>query len=139
MNRADRRAQWRSQNRARLIGVTPNDCRGGTPWPPPFSRMEPVANVGRPRSAAPTVAREISLHIDELVLHGFPMQARHSIGDATQLELTRLLSAGGLPEFVSDTSKSDAIDGGSFHVTPHAKPNAVGSLIAKAVYGGRRR
>jgi hypothetical protein len=67
------------------------------------------------------------------------MQARHSIGDATQLELTRLLSAGGLPEFITNRQQEDAIDGGSVHVTPHTKPNAVGSLIAKAVYGGRRR
>ena len=107
MNRADRRAQLRNQNRARLSGVAPN--------------------------------RAIALHINELVLHGFPTQTRHVVGDATQLELTRLLSAEGLPGFVSDATKSDAIDGGSFHVSPQAKPNAVGGLIAKAVYGGRRR
>jgi hypothetical protein len=75
------------------------------------------------------------LHIHELVLHGFPVQGRHAVGDAVQAELTRMLSTRGLPEFVT----SDVLDGGSFHVTPHAKPNAVGGLIAKAVYGGRRR
>ena len=107
MNRADRRAQMRNQNRARLSGVTPN--------------------------------RAIALRIEELVLHGFPMQGRHAVGDATQQELTRLLSAGGLPEFVTNRQQEEAIDGGSFHVTPQAKPNVVGSLIAKAVYGGRRR
>lgn len=101
MNRAERRAQWRDQNRARA--------------------------ASKPSS--------IALHIEELVLHGFPMQGRHAIGDAMQAELTRMLSSNGLPGFVT----SDRIDGGSFHVTPQAKPNAVGSLIAKAVYGGRRR
>jgi hypothetical protein len=67
------------------------------------------------------------------------MQMRHAVGDAMQAQLTRMLSSTGLPDFVTNASKSDAIDGGSVHVTPHTKPNAVGSLIAKAVYGGRRR
>jgi len=52
-----------------------------------------------------------------------------------QAELTRMLSTTGLPNYVT----SDTIDGGSFHVAPQAKPNAVGGLIAKAIYGGRRR
>ena len=107
MNRAERRAQLRDQNRARLAGATPN--------------------------------RAIALHIQELVLHGFPLQARHAIGDATQQELTRLLNSTGLPDFVTEARHSDAIDGGSFHVAPQAKPNAIGGLVAKAVYGGRRR
>ena len=103
MNRADRRAQLRNQNRARLSGAAPN--------------------------------RAIALHINELVLHGFPVQGRHAVGDAVQAELTRMLSTTGLPNYVT----SDTIDGGSFHVAPRAKPNAVGGLIAKAIYGGRRR
>jgi hypothetical protein len=107
VNRAERRAQLRDQNRARLSGAAPN--------------------------------RVIALHIHELVLHGFPMQTRHAIGDATQQELTRLLNSTGLPDFVTGARHSDAIDGGSFHITPQVKPNAVGSLIAKAVYGGRLR
>jgi hypothetical protein len=110
MNRAERRAQLRGQNRARLSGV-----------------------------ARESHNKSISLHINELVLHGFPMETRHAVGDATQLELTRLLSARGLPEFVTSRQQEAAIDGGSFNVTPQAKPNVVGSLIAKAVYGGRRR
>ena len=132
MNRADRRAQFRSRF-----------CRGGTPWPPPV-RNTPSSPEGRPRSAAPTIVRQgsnrsIALHIGELVLHGFPVQGRHAVGDAVQAELTRMLSTGGLPEFVANVGQTDALDGGSFRITPHAKPNAVGSLIAKAVYGGRRR
>jgi len=107
VNRADRRAHLRNQNRARLSGVAPN--------------------------------RAIALHINELVLHGFPLQGRHAVGDAVQAELTRMLSRTGLPDFVANVGQTDALDGGSFHVTPQAKPNAVGGLIAKAVYGGRRR
>lgn len=83
--------------------------------------------------------RVVTLHINELVLHGFPLQIRHAVGDATQSELTRLLTSTGLPEFVQTRSNSDAIDGGSFNLTPATRPHAVGSLIANAVYGGQKR
>lgn len=107
MNRSERRAQLRNQNRSRLSGAASS--------------------------------RAIALHINELVLHGFPVQRRYSVGDATQLELTRLLGSNGLPDFMTDARHSDAVDGGTFHVSPQTKPNIVGSLIAKAVYGGRWR
>src|SRR5215203_5772970 len=87
-------------------------------------------NDARPAS------RVVSLHINELVLHGFPLKIRHAVGDATQSELSRLLTSTGLPEFVQARSNSDAIDGGSFNLTPATRPHAVGSLIANAVYGG---
>ena len=110
MNRSERRAQMRQQNRAR--SSAPNEAR-------PTNRV-------------------IALHINELVLHGFPLKSRHAVGDATQLELTRLLSTG-LPEFVKTQSDSNAIDGGSFNLTPATKPHVVGNLIANAVYGGQKR
>jgi hypothetical protein len=53
-----------------------------------------------------------------------------------QAELVRLLNTK-LPEFVK--TSSGTIDGGTFNVTPNTKPNAIGKLIANAVYGGRRR
>jgi len=61
------------------------------------------------------------------------------VGDGAQLELTRLLNATGLPEFVTNVREADAIDGGTFRVTLQTKPNQIGKLIAKAVYGGRWR
>lgn len=115
MNRSERRAHWRQQNRTRIAASSPlrNDTR--------------------------STNRAITLHINELVLHGFPLKARHAIGDATQSELARLVSATGLPQFVKTQGYSDAVDGGSFKLTPTTKPTAVGSLIANAVYGGQRR
>lgn len=113
MNRSERRAQWRQQHRARLNTSARTDVR--------------PAN------------RSVSLHINELVLHGFPLKIRHAVGDATQSELARLLTATGLPQFVQTRSNSDAIDGGSFKLTPATRPNVVGSLIANAVYGGQKR
>jgi len=91
MNRSERRAQWRQQHRARLNTPARHDAH------PPN--------------------REVTLHINELVLHGFPLQIRHAVGDATQSELTRLLTSTGLPQFVQARGNADAIDGGSFNLT----------------------
>lgn len=110
MNRAERRAQMRQRNRAA------------------HAVPRAVPHAGSNRSVA--------LHIEELVLHGFPVQGRHAVGDAAQAELARLLNTK-LPEFVK--TSSDAIDGGTFNVTQQTKPNQLGRLIANAVYGGRGR
>ena len=120
MNRAQRRAQMRARNRA-------SSSAGGGP-----------------RNAAPTVppsasSKSIALHIDELVLHGFPVPGRHAVGDGAQLELTRLLNTRGLPKFVTSADQSQSIDGGTFHANSQTKPDQLGKLIAKAVYGGRWR
>ena len=80
----------------------------------------------------------MSLHIEELVLHGFPQPTRCSIGEATQMELGRLLNAG-LPDFVKSPRRANSIDGGAIQLTRATKPAAIGNLIAKAVYGGRWR
>ncbi len=83
-------------------------------------------------------SRSVSLHIDELVLHGFPRTTRYAIGEATQAELGRLFHSG-LPDFAKNPRSADAIDGGAIHVTQATQPVAIGNLIANAVYGGRRR
>jgi len=98
-----------------------------------MNRAERRAQM-RERIRAPKTS-SIALHIDELVLHGFPVRGRHVVGDAVQAELVRLLHTS-LPQFVTNAKKSGAIDGGSFNATPQTKPNAIGKLIANAVYGG---
>jgi hypothetical protein len=112
MNRGQRRAQWLTRNRMRSKGLTDhgNMQHGNT---------------------------KVSLHIAELVLHGFPLTSRHSIGDATQQELLRLITNRGLPLRGAQGDLS-RIDGGSFPATPATKPDAIGRLIAQAIHGGRR-
>lgn len=111
MNRAERRAQLRAQNRVR--------------------------SSAPPRSAAPN--RLLKFHIDELVLHGFPLKTRHAVSEATQMELTRLLTSSGLPEFIKNPLHSDRLEGGNFNVSSTTRPQVIGSLIANAVYGGQWR
>ncbi|HEY2800175.1 MAG TPA: hypothetical protein VGI85_06250 [Chthoniobacterales bacterium] len=75
--------------------------------------------------------REIEVHIEELVLHGFDPRSRWAIGDALQNELRGLLSAQGLP---AAWQKSRAkLDAGSVRLT---NPGTAGKQIASAVYRG---
>ena len=115
MNRGQRRASWLVQHRneigaARAAPGSFLNARGGS--------------LGQ-------------VHIEELVLHGFPTASGHSIGDATQQELMRMLTARGLPaQMTQDTTHVSA---SSFQLPPGAKPGAIGALVAKAVYGGSKR
>lgn len=77
--------------------------------------------------------RQIEVHIEELVLHGFDPSMRRRIGDAVESELRGLLTERGLPavwERSAETIEADGID--SVVLT---KPGAAGEQIARAVYG----
>src|SRR5438874_12999598 len=84
MNRGQRRARWLAQHRymTRTTPVAPHL----------------IANEQTAASASITRAPSAGkIHIEELVLHGFPTASAHAIGEATQQELTRVLTVRGLP------------------------------------------
>jgi hypothetical protein len=81
----------------------------------------------------------MQLRIDELVLHGFPASARHGISEATRQELTRLLTERGVPEVMNEPVATARVDAGSFRMAKGAGPNAIGALVADAVYGGLKQ
>ncbi len=74
----------------------------------------------------------IRVHIEELVLHGFPASDRYRIAETVSSELQRLVVEGGLPEHVPG---GDVIRAGSVDV----KPATVGTQIAAAIYQGLSR
>jgi len=82
----------------------------------------------------------IKLHIEELVLHGFAPGDRHTIADSVERELSHLLATQfaeqGIQSSLTHNAEHARLDAGSFHVTPNAKPNAIGTQIAQAVHGG---
>ncbi len=84
-------------------------------------------------------ASDVELHIEELLLHGFPPSARHRIGDALAQELTRLLAEEGVPPALAEGGESPRLDVGPFQTAHDARPEAVGAQIAQAVYGGFKR
>ncbi|HZF09069.1 MAG TPA: hypothetical protein VFE33_09790 [Thermoanaerobaculia bacterium] len=82
---------------------------------------------------------KIDLHIEELILDGFPPGDRHRIGAAVERELTRLFTERGLPPGLARGSETAQIDGGSFEAKPGGRAEGVGGQVAKAVYGKIKR
>jgi hypothetical protein len=81
--------------------------------------------------------REIEVHIEELVLHGFPPSARRQIGDALESELRELLAARGVP--AAWLSSPDRIEAGAIGATRLTKSAVTGAQVANAVYQGSER
>jgi hypothetical protein len=81
----------------------------------------------------------IELHIEELVLHGFAPGDRHRIGEAVRRELARLLAEQGVPPGLSRGGEVTRQDGGSFRSEAGGKPEATGTGVGQAVYGGPNR
>jgi hypothetical protein len=78
----------------------------------------------------------IHLHIEELVLHGFPSRDRHRIGEAMQRELTRLFTEERTPPALAKSAEIDRLNGGTFPMTTAPRPEATGTQVARAVFGG---
>lgn len=80
--------------------------------------------------------KNIELHIEELVLHGFAPGDRSRIGEAVQQELTRLFVEQGVPRSLSQGGEIGRLDAGAFEMTTGTKAEVVGAQIAQAIYGG---
>jgi hypothetical protein len=81
-------------------------------------------------------SRDIELHVEELVLHGFEPGDRYGIGQAVEQELGRLLAELGTPPSLARTGEVPHLDGGSFETKPGSGVEAIGAQVARAVYGG---
>ena len=77
----------------------------------------------------------IELHIDELVLHGFPRGDRHRIGEAIRQELLRQFSERGIPEVLTRQGNISRLNAGSIQAERGSKPERIGMQVAQAVYG----
>lgn len=81
--------------------------------------------------------REIEVHIEELVLHGFDPANPWRIADALQQELRGLLAARGIPSLW--LSNPEQIEGGRISSASLTKPERTGAEIAGAAYRGAMR
>jgi hypothetical protein len=75
----------------------------------------------------------IELHIDALVLSGLAAGQQQAIAAAIQHELTRLIAAGGIADFLTQSGSIPSLDGGSFTIAPDAAPKETGARIAGAI------
>ena len=69
----------------------------------------------------------IDLHIEELLLRDVPYVLRHRIAAAFERELARLLSGQNIPPSMTQSGYIPLIDLGTMHITPDAKPDAIGT------------
>ena len=76
------------------------------------------------------------LHIEELILEGFPPGDRYRIAAAVEAELARVFAEQGIPPGLASRGGSPSLDGGSFNVADHARPEQIGAKIAQALHGG---
>ena len=94
-----------------------------------------AADRGRDRGMGMT-PRNVELHIEELVFHGFASGERYRIGDAMKHELSRLFAEQGTPLSLAQGCEVVRLDGGAFEVKPGSRAQAIGVQVAQAVYGG---
>jgi hypothetical protein len=79
---------------------------------------------------------DIELHIEELILRGFPASQRVRIGAAVELELTRLCIEQGIPPALLRGGELPALSPSSFHLKQGAGPELLGAQVARSVYEG---
>ena len=77
----------------------------------------------------------VHVHIDELVLHGFPAGDRARIADAVQAQLAELFTRDGIPPAIASGGHVDRLNAGGFPSAAAARPETTGGQIAHAVYG----
>jgi hypothetical protein len=80
------------------------------------------------------MSQQIELHIEELILHGFPPDRRYAIAQAIEMKLTRLLTEQKIPAALKQDGIVRSINAGSIHINNESKSEATGNKIANAVY-----
>ena len=81
---------------------------------------------------------QIELHIERLVLDGIPVSPRDrgALQASVEMELTRLLTEGGLSTDLSGGIALPSLRAGSLSLSSDGSPAQLGARIARAVYDG---
>jgi hypothetical protein len=80
-------------------------------------------------------AGDIELHINELVLHGFPQGEKHRIGEAVRQELLRQFSERGISDALTRQGNVSSLNAGPIQAGQGSKPEQIGTQVAQVVYG----
>ena len=86
----------------------------------------------RPRASTGASPREIDVHIDELVLHGFEKRSQQTVAEALQGQLTALLAEQGIPATWKDNPET--LQTRTRHAIGLTNPGTAGARIAHAIY-----
>jgi hypothetical protein len=80
--------------------------------------------------------RTIELHIEELVLDGFPVQDGDVIATTVRQELGRLMSEGDVPSRLMQSNDIGQLDISTVELESGTDAEATGRRIAASIYGG---
>jgi hypothetical protein len=81
--------------------------------------------------------RPVHIHIDELVLAGFPASERYRIQDAVQQALEEMIASGAMPlPQRLESLEVDAVAPQAVTLRHGPSPREVGSTVARSVLGG---
>lgn len=83
--------------------------------------------------------RKIDLHIEELILHGFPVGERRRIGDTMEMELARLMTKAGRLGRPEQDVVIPTMEGAAINLIARQKRNAIGQQIAQSIYSAIRQ
>lgn len=83
--------------------------------------------------------KNIELHIEQLILHGFLASDRHRIAGAVERELTNLLTDKGISPPMSKDFNAVSLDGGTIEISQNSPAEKVGSQVAHSIYKGLNR
>lgn len=97
----------------------------------PLASGHPQSEIRSPQS--------LELHIDELVLDGFPARDRYRISEAIESELTRLFAERGLPTSLSRKREVAGMNAGAIQIGADRRPTAIGIRLARSIYRGLTR
>jgi len=78
----------------------------------------------------------VQIHIEELVLHGFPPSDKYRIAAGLEQGLVRLIEREGVPGRILNSEDIYRLDAGEFRLEPYRKPETIGERVAGAIYGG---
>ena len=81
----------------------------------------------------------VKVHIEELVLEGFPPGDRYRISSAMEQELAWLMGEERASGWQQRPLALERMMGGTFHLKAGAKPQAAGIEIARAVFRSLRQ
>jgi hypothetical protein len=83
--------------------------------------------------------RRVNVHIGNLVLKGFRHEDRHAVAQGLQEQLTRMLSAPGMAERLSQVGNIPRLRVGQVNMAADAKPQQIGIAAANGIGKGLNR
>ena len=78
----------------------------------------------------------LEVHIEQLIVEGFPDINRHQLGESVKQELERHFAEHGIPTSLSRNQVLAKVSPNTINVASNSNDRTLGTQIAKAIHGG---